>query len=151
MRNDDHPAGADSAHTLLETNIALMAELENAFGALQNALFSRNLEGLGQATRKLARCREKLSILSNHANSRRDDSQGNATGPSEETIAELRAAQMRILQLGRVQAALLGRAQRSLATLANILAGSEIIYGQPARDRILPIEDAFKGESRCRI
>ncbi len=40
----------------------------------------------------------------------------------------LREAQLRVLHAGRVQAALLGRAQRWIRTLANLIAGPEANY-----------------------
>jgi hypothetical protein len=147
--------GTDSANASFESKIALIAEVENAFRALQSALLSRNLEGLRQATRELAGGHEKLNSFE-YLNSRKGESQGsefqgNDTSGSRERVAELRQAERRILQLGRVQAALLGRAQKSLVTLTNMLAGSEIIYGPPARNCTLPMKDTPAGEPPCRV
>ena len=50
--------------------------------------------------------------------------------------AELRAAQIRVLRLGRVQAALLGRAQRWLRMVSNLLAGPEASYAPLTCSRV---------------
>lgn len=146
-----NPDAADFGHTLYELQIAQMTRIGNAYRALESALLGRNLESLEQANAELVRCQAELRNIG-YENSRRTDSPDDAAGLSSEELEQLREAQMRILQLGRVQAALLARAQGSLAMLANILGGSEVIYGPPAGKRALPSTQVpCTGERRCRV
>jgi hypothetical protein len=106
--------------------------LEASLEATQKAVLARDLAELEQGTRDQMRLQRALAILWAEY--------GMPTQPSPSTTAwlqsfapqfaaEWRAAQMRTLQLARVQAALLARAQRSLTMIANLLAGPESSYG----------------------
>jgi hypothetical protein len=106
---------------------ALLAELEQSLEASQRALLSRDLEGLERETREQTGLHRSLEILSSR-NGALDEP---APRIDPAVAAGLRAAQWRVLYLGRVQAALLTRAQRSLRIVSHRLAGSEASYAQP--------------------
>lgn len=138
--------------------VALLAELEASLEAGQRTLLSRDLEGLERATSEQIGLHRSLQTLRSHG-AQNDGAQNNgaqnngtqnngargnhgALGPGgapgnhappldPALAAGLLAAQWRVLYLGRVQAALLTRAQRSLRMLSNLLAGPEASYAAP--------------------
>jgi hypothetical protein len=122
-----------------------LRELEMSLRASQKALLSRDVLRLEQSTRQQIGLRRALEILW----------PGNGMGSSEmhcdpRLASELRTAQMRVLHLGRVQAALLRREQRWLRTLSNLLAGPEANYLPPALNRVAwHAESAEEGDT-CR-
>jgi hypothetical protein len=98
----------------------LLVELETSLQASQQALLSHDVALLEQHTCEQIRLQHSLEILRS-----RDATHDPAF------VVEIRAAQMRVLHLGRVQAALLVRAQRWQSMLSNLLAGSETSYVPP--------------------
>lgn len=106
---------------------ALLAELECSLEAGQRALLSRDLAGLERATSEQIGLHRSLQALGSQNGAPKND----ATPLDPALAAGLRAAQWRVLYLGRVQAALLTRAQRSLRMLSNLLAGPGASYAAP--------------------
>jgi hypothetical protein len=146
---------------------SLLAELERSLEAGQRALLSRDLEGLERATCEQIGLNRSLQILRpRQPGESRTGVQANATSEIDcDLAASLRAAQWRVLYLGRVQAALLTRAQRSLRIVSHRLAGpgaSYVVpgYARPASNRAAsrPAEmgegKAIQGEEEagpCRV
>jgi hypothetical protein len=130
---------------------ALLAEMERSLEGSQRALLSRDLEGLERATREQIALRRSLQVLwpetlvSRSLMSHTQVSQ--TAGPDVRAqdrpalqldpslAAGLRAAEWRVLYLGRVQAALLTRTQRSLRIVSHRLAGSTASYAAPSYAR----------------
>jgi len=107
---------------------ALLAELECSLEAGQRALLSRDLGGLERATSEQIGLHRSLQALGSQNGAPQNDA-----APLDPALAAgLRAAQWRVLYLGRVQAALLTRAQRSLRMLSNLLAGPGASYAAPS-------------------
>jgi hypothetical protein len=132
---------------LLKSNFVRLSDLENALLAMQNALVSRNLDKLHEATRQLVCCHDDMKKLSLVNGSRKLSK----TDPSRlERVSELRDAQKRVLHVARVQTFLLHRAERSLIILANALAGCEATYTSLGSKTKKPIPDISSGEIRCR-
>ena len=105
------------APELAAAAISVLLELEASLLSSQEALLARDLAGVEQGTREQVRLQRAFEIL--------------RPWDAAQTSSELRATAMRILHLGRVQAALLDRAQRSLRMISNLLAGPEASYGPP--------------------
>jgi len=128
-----------------------LLELEASLLSSQEALLARDLAGVEQGTCEQVRLQRALEILR--------PCEAAQTSDSERTRAssELRAAAIRILHLGRVQAALLDRAQRSLRMISNLLAGPEASYGpplcgsdiNPGHREIGPTERTTKEPDQC--
>jgi hypothetical protein len=131
--------------------LALLRDLEASLEATQKAVLARDLSGLERSTGEQLRLQRALAIL--WAESGTHPKASLATwlqGCAPQLAAELRAAEMRVLYLGRVQAGLLVRAQRSLRMIAHLLAGPESNYSPvPAQMEIsvqAPAPD--RGEER---
>ena len=106
----------------------LLGELESSLQASQKALLCCDVAGVERGTEEQIRLRESLASLWT------SDSSATFVPLSEpNSAALLRAAQSRVLHLGRVQLALLARAQQSVRILANLLAGTAGDYG-PSRN-----------------
>jgi hypothetical protein len=111
----------------IQASLELLGELKASLELTQKAVLARDLNGLEQRTREQLRWRQALAVLwaeSRHGANARVEMQGQSPVP-----AELQAALSRVLHLGRVQSFLLARAQRSLATMAYLLAGPQASYG----------------------
>jgi len=106
---------------------ALLAELGASLEAGQQALLTRDLGGLERATSEQIGLHRSLHALWSQNGAPEDDVP--LLDPA--LAAGLRAAQWRVLYLGRVQAALLTRAQRSLRIVSNRLAGPGASYTAP--------------------
>jgi hypothetical protein len=112
-----------------ETRTALasslfLGELEASLLASQRALLSRDVAGLEERTGEQIRLRRSLEIVWSRAAAPGND-------PAPAVADELGAAQRRVLHLGRVQAALLARAERWLTMVAHLLAGPTANYAPP--------------------
>jgi hypothetical protein len=119
-------------------SLALLRQLEDSLNASREALLARDLSRLEQGTDEQIRLRRALGILlagkNVGKNVGKNSDEGADAPPSlcDPLLAEnLREAQLRVLQHGRVQAALLRRAQRWLRVLSNLLAGPEAGYLDP--------------------
>jgi hypothetical protein len=124
---------------------ALLLELEMSLYASQKALLSGDVARLEQSTRQQIGLRRALKILWP------ENGAGSYDMHCDPPLAsELRMAQMRVLHLGRVQAALLRREQRWLRTLSNLLAGPETNYLPPALDRAGWRADRAEEGDSCR-
>ncbi len=111
-----HPEPRDAA----DSGLALLEDLESNLLASQNALLSGDLARLEELTGEQALFERKLSTVLRPAP---------ASGPAGR---EVRAAQLRILHLGRVQIALLARRQQGLRILRHRMAGLQSLYSPPA-------------------
>jgi hypothetical protein len=110
---------------IMHARLARLAELEASLQVSQRALLSRDISSLEKRTLEQRRLHEALAILS-------VPRLPQGSSPATTLLAaELLAAETRVLQLGRIQAALLDRAQRWLRTVVNLLAGVEKAYSPP--------------------
>jgi len=126
-----------SGAAIAQAASALLAEMEHSLAASQWALLTRDVAGMEQATSEQIRLRRSLEILWSRAPGLQDGARGDDATQLDPTLAaDLRAAEWRVLYLGRVQAALLTRAQRSLRTVSNRLAGPEASYSPPIPNRV---------------
>ncbi len=126
---------------IAQASRAVLAKLEASLEASQQALLARDVAALEQCTSEQLRLGRSLEMLWS-----RNAAQvpGNSSTQSDPASAfdlpafniELRAAQMRVLHLGRIQAALLGRAQRWLRTVSHLLAGLDQSYSFPASAQV---------------
>jgi hypothetical protein len=117
----------------------LLAELEASLEASQRALLGRDVASLEQCTSEQARLQRSLEILWSTGGAQLPGSnspESDAASDIPAFDAELRAAQRRVLHLGRIQAALLGRAQRWLRTVSHLLAGLDQSYSFPASSQV---------------
>ena len=124
------PTEPDDRVHLAEVRLGLLRDLEASLETTQKAVLARDLVGLGQGTHEQIRLHQALETVLDRTYARIG---GPADGPwrlrCEPCLAaELHASAMRVLHLGRVQAALLVRAQRSLRMISNLLAGPESSY-----------------------
>jgi hypothetical protein len=113
--------------------LAIVTELETSLRASQQALLTRDLDGIEQGMREQKRLERAFAILQPEPISNSHDRTllPAAASCDPKLAGELRAAATRVLHLGRVQAALLRRARQSLTVLSNLLAGPEAGYGPP--------------------
>jgi hypothetical protein len=136
---------------LVRATIGLLGEMEGSLHASQQALLAGDLTGIEQGTRQQIGLRKSLEILGTRPG--RDllcgdllsgdrpsgdrpsgdllpsDLQPGDLQPGDRALAaELGRAQMRVLQLGQIQAALLTRARRWSTILSNLLAGPDAGY-----------------------
>jgi hypothetical protein len=116
--------------------LLVLRQLEASLEASQAAVLAREVEGIERHTEEQMRLSRALTILYGestfHAHQQHHPaSDFPAALPRMTTrlAADLRAAEKRVLQLTRVQAALLGRAQRFLRILTNLVAGPGASYG----------------------
>ena len=101
-----------------ETNLdalrlALLNDLESSLRSTEQAILGRDVERLERATEEQANLHHRLVML---------PMRGSSFSPA------VREAQQRVLDLGRVQSALLERARQRLRMLANWIAGPEAQY-----------------------
>jgi len=109
--------------------LAVLRQLEATLQLGQKALLAYDLSAIEFATSEQARLRQEFETLWAWGIPRADTD-----------AAELRAAQQRILHLGKTQAALLSRAQRYLNVLARLHAGANAAYSATPSDRVLVAE-----------
>jgi hypothetical protein len=143
------PNQADSARA----SLALLHDLETSLESSQRALLRGDAAGVETGTSEQRRLQRALEILwatnGSHLRGRDPENVGRAaeicwarpaTESRSELAGQLRSAQMRVLHLGRVQAVLLRRAQRSLVVLGNLLAGTGACYSPAVRASWIPID-----------
>jgi hypothetical protein len=140
---------SNSSAEIAQASRALLAELEASLEASQRALLGRDVASLEQCTSEQARLQRSLEILwsagAAHlpgSNSPKSDAASDIPAFNVPAFdipafdAELRAAQRRVLHLGRIQTALLGRAQRWLRTVSHLLAGLDQSYSFSASSQV---------------
>jgi len=126
------PAGPEKkADDIAESSLNLLRQLEASLQASQRALLSGDLEALQEKTCEQLRLQGALQACwsQNGAGAR----ESNPMLAEFAIASDLRAAQMRVLDLGRVQAAILSRANRWLTTVSNLLAGAAAGYSSPVK------------------
>jgi hypothetical protein len=132
------PTGGNGGAAFAEASVGLLRKLAGSLQSSQRALLSRDLAGIEQHTGEQIRLRRALEILwSQNLPQASDpmpfDSMLNDPTPyARAGASELRLAQMRVLHLGRIQAALLTRAQRRARMLSHLFAGPGANYTPPA-------------------
>jgi len=99
--------------------LAVMRELEASLLGSRKAVLSLDLDGIERETREQMVLVAKLAALSPLE----------ALTPANAVYQQLRQCELRTLQAGRVQAALLARLRSKLRVLANVLAGPGVNYG----------------------
>jgi hypothetical protein len=109
--------------------VALLADLENSLRSSQAALLSRDVVRIEQLASEQAELRHALSAFFDAPDRRIYEWEVTFSGARGDAV---RATQARVLRIGRVQAALLRRAQQSLGTISRLLAGPQAGYGPPA-------------------
>jgi hypothetical protein len=112
-----------------EGSLELLRKLETSLQTSQRALLSGDLAALQQETCEQLRLQRALEVGSPTGAGTSD---GYPEPDESASLTDLRAAQMRVLHLGRVQAAILARANRWLTTVSNLMAGPEAGYTSPA-------------------
>ncbi|MGA8837765.1 MAG: hypothetical protein WB538_19200 [Candidatus Sulfotelmatobacter sp.] len=143
---------------LERTRLALMRQLQASLLASRNALLALDLAAIGQGTREQVelslRLGENIGILATSAVrigrliEPRPASGCAALAPElePELTADLKRAELDVMQALRLQSALLARARAKLRVLANMLAGPSVNYGPPCAPRSArPRAFAFKG------
>ena len=132
-RSEAVPDGCTLRHRSLE----LLGELAASLQSSQNALLSRDLAAIERGTREQKQLQQALW-----------EAQAEARAKDQPKYA----AEFRVLQLARVQLALLARAQRNLHALSHLLAGPGASYRPPAPAPALR-RAAGAGEkgSSCRV
>jgi hypothetical protein len=137
-----------------QTQLALLAELAASLEAGQKALLEKDLDTILASTNAQARLIGALRILWTRPEDPTASQPGNPREKSTSSSAafgdDLHAAQARVLQLGRVQAALLNRAGRSLRTLARLIAGPGATYS-PAPNLPPHFSHERKEAGVCRV
>jgi hypothetical protein len=134
--------------------LALLRDLEASLEATQKAVLARDLDGLEQSTREQKQLQRALAILWAESGTPPQASlPTRLESCAPHLAAELRAAGMRVLHLGRVQAGLLVRAQRSLRMIAHLLAGPESNYSPVPAQMEIPAQTPApdRGERPCRV
>lgn len=128
------PPSSQAGPALAQASLALLSELAASLEASQKALLARDVDAVEQGTREQVRLRRALEILwtPGAPHWRNDPAASSEPRCDHPLAADLRAAERRVLLLGRVQAGLLARAQRALRTISNLLAGPEASYGPPS-------------------
>jgi hypothetical protein len=114
----------------------LLERLENSLTVSQKALLSLDIAAVERGTKEQSNLCRRIEALFAHpaASPQNDDDAGKMqTSPtiSANWPVELSAAQARILHRGRVQAALLSRAQRALNVVAHFKSLPEATYAAP--------------------
>jgi hypothetical protein len=129
----------------VERRLALMRDLAATLEQAQAAVLAGNLEMIEAHTvrqRDLCEALRQLTISTVSAGGRAmqppgpEDPAAESPSPKHEQwsalLGELAEVESRVGHLNRVHAALLRRAQRSLAIVSRLLASSEITYSPPA-------------------
>jgi flagellar biosynthesis/type III secretory pathway chaperone len=120
----------ETASDVAHARQTLLSQLETSLEASQQALLARDLPRLEQLTGEQNVLLRSLATLSTAPETSRAK-----TSVSEDPlllkdpfVLKVRAAAARTLHLGRVQQALLDRAQRSLRALSRLIAGPQASY-----------------------
>ena len=115
-------------------SLELLHRLEESLQASQRALLSRDLALIEQSTCEQIRVRAALEMLwATKAN----EQASHAAEDEAEFASELRQALQRVLRDGRIQIALVNRAQRRMRTIENVLAGPGGNYSVPQPEQMV--------------
>jgi hypothetical protein len=125
LRSTESRSAESGLAPIASAGLALLAELEATLQASQRALLAHDVASLEQSTGEQIRLRRVLEIKPPNGAPRAGSELSHS---SPQFAAELRAARRRVLHLGQVQVALLGRAQRWLRTLSHLTAGPGASY-----------------------
>jgi hypothetical protein len=147
-----------SAGSELDTaRAALLEDLAYSLHTSQQALLARDLPALESNTQTQNRLRRSLETLWTQKVVTPSGSPPGWAGSAPEEpdgalAVRLRTAQWRVLHLGRVQAALLARAQRSLRMIAHLRAGLQATYAFPPQLALQGVDgaQALSGSNRRR-
>jgi len=144
----EHPALPASGFS--EQTLRALGELEASLLGTQTAVLNGDLASLEHITHEQATRIKALQTMLEQANqpARRE---GAFEGPEATLSDGVRAAAAHVLQLGRIQMALLARVQRRLAILENVLAGPERSYAPAPRGAASGFSRSRLGGSRCRV
>jgi len=107
---------------ITQARIAVLGELERSLAKSQQAWFGGDVAGLEEATAEQVRLQRALTVLGRRSGGWGEGDQGAAGRVT------LRQVEERVLHLGRVQAAILKRAQRANRALACLRRGSAAGY-----------------------
>jgi hypothetical protein len=121
--------------TMVRARLALLRELESSLQSSQKALLARELAAIERGTDEQRRLLEALNDLvraTGCIHSQQAVGIELAQVLHSPELAALRAAETRILHLGRVQLALLARARRFLNALSHFAHGPSASYIPPA-------------------
>lgn len=135
--------------------LAVLDDLRLSLQAGIHALLARDVASLERATENQKRLLPLLGALLDPMSCQGSLAPGSFESPSCNSLARvsrLREAASHVLRLGRLQAAVLKRAKRSLTVLSNLMAGSERVYTpaeSPAGIGIASSGCSRKGESAC--
>ena len=117
---------ARRSYEIAAPSLALLAALEASLIGGQQALLRRDASALQGHTREQIALQRRLELLWGK------NSVSTISEQNDPTLSSaLRPAALRILHLGQVQAALLARAQRWQAMVANLVAGPAANYLPP--------------------
>ncbi len=133
----------------LVARLALMTQLEASLRRSRASLLALDLEGIRLGTSEQIQLARSLAALSqpsreNAPASEAEGERGKNSGPAH----ACRAGAQVILDLVRMHAALLRRAQSKLRVLANMLAGPSATYG-PFTARTFETPRKRMGQSNC--
>ena len=128
--------------------LALLSDLEKSLGSSQTALHSRDLARLEQLTAEQGELLRALSAVFH----RNDLGSSVLSGIlCVEQAKEIHEALARVLHLGRVQSALLKRAQQRLRTISNVLAGPHTTYGPAVNSHEIIVKDQQASSKETQI
>jgi len=126
LRSTESRSAESGSSQIASAGRELLAELEASLQASQRALLAHDLASLEHRTGEQISLCKALEIFGTPYAA---PSAGSEFSHCSPRVAEdLRAAQKRVLHLGRVQLASLGRAQRWLRTLSHLMAGPGASY-----------------------
>ena len=111
-----------------------LAALEASLRFTQKALLARDLHGIAQGARDQRHFQQQLELLLFASRAAHKTTHPAWDFRHSRFLPDLNAAAHRILHLGRIQAALLERGQRSLRMLSNLLAAPSACYRPPSPD-----------------
>lgn len=118
----DQPASSEIGHAIL----SVLSDLENSLTASQRFLLARDLSGLERTCADQLRLVQTLQIF--WPRSAAPQPGRNVPSSDDALDSALHAAQLRVLHLSRIQAALLARAQRGLKMIEHLSAGGGASY-----------------------
>ncbi|MGA7216977.1 MAG: hypothetical protein WBX38_01600 [Candidatus Sulfotelmatobacter sp.] len=133
----------------LVARLGLMTQLEASLRCSRASLLALDLEGIRLGTSEQIQLARSLAALSRPSRGNAPASEGESErAKNSGLLLACRASAQNILELVRVHAALLRRAQSKLRVLANMLAGPSATYG-PFTARTFETPRKRMGQSNC--